>query len=782
MLKSKPTAGRRARCLKGALATFGAMMPLVAAQTALGATAGDETSVKAGPGLEEIVVTARKQSEGLGDTPMSISALTAKSLQERQVERLADVARFVPNLVFDSGTGGTGGSANAQVFIRGIGQSDFLFTTDPGVGIYIDGVFFPRSLGAILDVVDLERIEVVRGPQGTLFGKNTIGGAISLTSARPTDTFGGHGELAVGNYNRLDFKGSVNIPLIEDRLTSSVAFSRQRRDGYVRRLSDDQSLGDVDSTAVRGQFLLKATDSVNVLIAADVTRRREQTIATSARAFANSALILNLWNAYAGRGTYGTQYDTGNPFTTNASGPSYSDLDLWGISGTVDWTFDNAKLKSISAYRSQDARFAGDDDNSPLQYLETNNYDHEHMFAQELQLTGQALQDRLTWLVGAFYLRESAHNRNHNWLYPGLYAGLERLAGPIDGSPLSAPTAPGGPGNPRNIGYDGNQMRYIAQDTDSAALYTHAIFKLTPKLNASAGVRYSYDKKEFESSVLRIDANVYILPPGTHASDSWNSVSPKFGLDYHWTSDVMSYVSVARGFKSGGFNGRPRQANAALQTFGPETAWAYEIGLKSSWFDRRLVSNVALFYTKYQDIQFTATQTVNNDIAAIVANAGEATIRGAELELAARPVPGFDLTLGVGYTDAGYDRIAPGVSGITTASKLPKTPEWTGSIGAQYAFELARGTLTLRSDYSYRSRSETTPTNTAILAQPAFGLLSARIALASSDGTRELALFGTNLTNKLYLTNGLEAVALFGQAEVNYGRPREWGLSASLRF
>jgi iron complex outermembrane receptor protein len=769
-------------CLRGALATLGAVMQLLATQTALGAGADEAASAKAGSGLEEIVVTARKRAEELGDTPVSISAFTAKSLQERQVERLDDVARFVPNLVFDSGTGGTGGSANAQVFIRGIGQSDFLFTTDPGVGIYIDGVFFPRSLGAILDVVDLERIEVVRGPQGTLFGKNTIGGAISLTSARPTDTFGGHGELAVGNYNRLDFKGSVNIPLIEDRLASSIAFSRQRRDGYVRRLSDGNSLGDVDSTAARGRLLLKAADNVNVLLAADVTRRREQTIATSGRAFSNSGLILNLWNAYAGRGTFGTQYDTGDPFTTNASGPSYSDLDLWGVSGTVDWTFESAALKSISAYRSQKARFAGDDDASPLQYLETNNNDHEHMFSQELQLTGQALQDRLTWLVGAFYLRESANNHNHNWLYPGLYAGLERLAGPINGSALSAPTAPGGPGNPLNIGYDGNQMRYIAQDTESAALYTHAIFKLTPKLNASAGVRYSHDKKEFDTSVLRIDANVYVLPPGTHASNSWNSVSPKLGLDYHWTSDVMSYVSVSRGFKSGGFNGRPRQANAALQTFDPETAWAYETGLKSSWLERRLVANAAVFYTKYQDIQFTATQTVNNDIAAVVANAGEATIKGVELELAARPVSGFDLTLAVGYTDASYDRIAPGVSGITTASKLPKTPEWTGSVGAQYAFALPRGMLTLRSDYSYRSYTETTPTNTAMLAQPAFGLLSARIALASNDGTREVALFGTNLTDKLYVTNGLEAVALFGQAEVNYGRPREWGLSASVRF
>lgn len=782
MVESAPTVRRQTGGLKGLLVTLGVLMHLLGAEGAFGAGADGQTSPKVVSGLDEIVVTARKQNETLGNTPLSISAFTAESLQERQVERLADVARFVPNLVFDSGTGGTGGSANAQVFIRGIGQSDFLFTTDPGVGIYIDGVFFPRSLGALLDVVNLERIEVVRGPQGTLFGKNTIGGAISLTSARPADTLGGHVELAVGNYDRLDFKGYVNMPLVEDRLGSSLAFSRQRRDGYVRRLSDGTSLGDVDSTAARGQLLFKASDNMNVLLAADVTRRREQTIATSGRAFANSALILNLWNAFAGRGTYGTQYDTGNPFTTNASGPSYSDLDLWGISGTLDWTLGGAALKSISAYRSQRARFAGDDDNSPLQYLETNNYDREHMFSQELQLSGKGLNDRLNWLVGAFYLRESARNHNHNWLYPGLYGGLERLAGPINGSPLSAPTAPGGPGNPRNIALDGNQMRYIAQDTDSAALYTHAIFKLTSKLNASAGLRYSYDKKEFEASVLRIDANVYILPPGTHASDSWNSVSPKFGLDYHWTSDVMTYVSAARGFKSGGFNGRPRQANAALQTFDPETAWAYEAGLKATWFDRRLVSNIAIFHTKYRDIQFTAVQTVNNDIAAVVANAGEATIQGFEVELAARPTAGLDLTLGVGYTDASYDRIAPGVTGITTASKLPKTPEWTGSVGAQYAFDLPRGRLSLRSDYSYRSYTETNPTNTPMLAQPGFGLLSARVAFASSDGARELALFGTNLTNKLYVTNGLEAVALFGQAEVNYGRPREWGLSASMRF
>ncbi len=735
-------------------------------------------------GIEEIRVMARRREESLQDIPVSVTALSTDDMEMRNMSDLTNVANFTPNLTFDRGSGNTGGSANAQVFIRGIGQADWLFTIEPGVGVYVDGVYFARQMGNALDLVDLERVEVLRGPQGTLFGKNTIGGAIQLISKKPTGETGGFIEGAVGSYNRMDVRGSADFA-VTDTLAAKFSFAMLNRDGYVKRLIDDVDLGDINSSAARLQFAWKASDNVQVHVAADYNRRREESVPDVALQFVDNAFFLNLWNAYAGFGTYSSAFETEDPLTTNATGPSQSDYDIWGVSTTVDWQMSWAEFKSVTAYRETDAAFAGDADNSPLPYLEQNNINSIWQFTQEFQLSGRDFDDKLDWLIGAFYMREKAKDFFETRLGFGLFDGLEALPGPIDGSPLSAPTAAGGPGNPNNVGLDIHSIRNISQDTDSYAAFAHASYRLLEPLSVTAGIRYTREEKKFEAERILGGSRIVSIPAGTTTEKAWNAWSPKVGLEYHITDEKMLYTSVSRGFKSGGFNGRPASVAVATRPFDPETVWAYEAGFKTSWLDRRLLLNAAAFYSDYNGIQLTAfVASPAGGLLTVVDNAAKAKIKGFEFELAAKPTSQLSLNAALGYTDAEYTELAPGVNIVTLDSKFVKTPKWTYNVGAQYDVPVSgdSGTVTARVDWSYRSAVENNPSNIVSLRQDGFGLLSARIVYRAPGDAWEFAVFGTNLTDELYLTNGIEALAVFGTADGVYGRPREWGASAKFNF
>ncbi len=710
-------------------------------------------------GIEEITVTARRRAESIQETPISITAMTSSDLEMRNITNLTNIDRFTPNLTFERGSGNTGGNSNAQVFIRGVGQQDFLFTTEPGVGIYVDGVYFSRQMGNTLDLIDLERVEVLRGPQGTLFGKNTIGGAIQLISKKPTGKFGGWSELTMGSYHRVDVKGGINVP-ITPKLAAKLSVASLNRDGYVTRLIDGVKLGDVNADSARLQLKWKAADNLNVLLSGDYSRRREQSIPDVAVAFNDNAFFLNLWNTYAGLGTYSSAYATNNPYTTNATAKSKSDLDAWGLSGTVDWQLDNFAVKSITAYRTTDAAFSSDPDNSPLPYLETSNDTHVSQFSQEMQFSGDWMNSRLHWLGGLFYLHETGHDHFISRLGQGLYAGLGSLALDLD------------------------SIRNTSIKTDSYAAFTHASYDLTSKLGLSAGIRFTHEKKDFTASYFKTGAQLLVVPP-TLTSASWSAWSPKVSLEYHLTQNLMTYVSASKGFKSGGFNGRPSSLDVATSIFNPETVWSYEAGIKSTWLDRRLLLNVAGFISKYNDIQLTAIiATPAGGLIAAVDNAGKADINGVEAELSARPVPNLDINASLGYIDAHYTELLPGVQVVTLDSKFVKTPKWTYNIGAQYTVPLGErvGDVTARVDWSYRSTTYMTPNNIPILAQPGYGLLSARLTYKSTDDTWEVAVFGNNLTDKAYITNGLEAINVTGTADATYARPREWGASIKANF
>jgi iron complex outermembrane receptor protein len=722
--------------------------------------AADASAAARPAAVETLIVTAEKRPEPLQETPISITAFSARDLQIRNVENLSNIASYTPNLVFEAGAGDTGSSNTAQIFIRGIGQSDFLFTTDPGVGLYLDGVYLPTSVGSLMDLNDIQQIEVLKGPQGTLFGQNTIGGAINITTRPPSATFGGQAAVELGNYSTRNFQGEVNIPL-SNHLLSSLSFSSRNEDGWVKRPADHSMEGDIDSQVVRGQLLWSPSNAFDLRLIADYTRKREHAIPEFELGVDGGVALLGLWNALVG-GPAGTPYNADaistDPTIDRGTGPNYSNLNVGGVAATATWRLDDTTtLKSITSYRRQTAGFGIDTDHSAANYIFQTVADTQDQVSQELQLTGSMFGGRLSYATGLTYYGLTGEDRYHLSIAPGLY--------PI-------------------VGIDIDELIYTHLDSKSYSAYGHLNYDLTDQLSISAGLRYTDVDKS-------LDENLHLLASkatkfDVHPSDSWDAFTPQFGVQYQVTPDAMVYASASRGFKAGGFNGRSSTGFIASTPFDPEYVWTYEAGAKTAWFEHRLVLNGAAFYTDYTDLQLLTVlpdPSSGGAVAAVVQNAGRARIQGFELEAKAVPVENLGLDLGVGYLDGRYTHLSSNVSGVTLDSTLPKTPRWTLTAGGDYKVSLGeKGSVTARIDYSYRSTVQEVANNSPLLVQRGFGLLSANLRYAPNDDNWDVALYGSNLTDERYITNGLDAASSLGIAGVSYGRPREYGVRLGYRF
>ncbi|KQZ21990.1 TonB-dependent receptor [Caulobacter sp. Root1472] len=721
--------------------------------------------------IEEVVVTARRREERLQDTPVAVTALAGEALESRGVESVDQIAKFAPSIRFDGAAALSGGNYNATVFIRGVGQNDFAIFSDPGVGVYVDGVYYARSIGGTLDAFDVSRIEVLRGPQGTLFGKNTIGGAVIITTDQPKDEFGGKIEGVTGSYDRLDVKGHVDIPLGE-KVAVRLSAARLTRDGYGKRLLTGDDLGDRNATAARAQLRWEASDAVTVSLSADYTRAREHSapqkllVIGAVPGFAVGPFMAN-FNTYVAPGlgitapngarTLNTSFLTDSPFTTYGTGPNINDLDLWGGSATVDWNLGEISFKSITAVRGLKATFARDGDNTPFTFRETFNHDVQAQYSQEFQLSGLSFGERLTWVTGAYVFQERGTDSG----YAKLALGLAPGASPPPYSPSAAV--------------------YTKVTSTTYALFAQGSLSLTDRLSATVGARYNRDEKDYVLDHRRIrDGGVIaqVRPGG-----SWNSFTPKVGLEFKATPDVLLYASVGKGFKSGGFNARPLNDASEVTEYQPETLLTYEAGAKTAWLDRRLILNVAGYFSDYQDIQVTVNQTPRN----FVANAAAGEVKGVEVELQAKPTANWSFNFGGGYMDAKYTEVGSGLAAgqvlpITLATHFVKAPKWTLNGGVEYGRELpGGGRLTARVDWTRYSTVYNDVANDPDLTQPGYDLFGARLAYASPDRVWQAALFGTNLSDERYMVSG-NASSGFGLKEASFGRPREWGLSLSRKF
>jgi iron complex outermembrane receptor protein len=796
-------------------------------------------------GIQEIIVTAQKRAENVQTVPISITAFTAESLSSRGISDVTAMGNLAPNVSLDAGTPFSGSSSVLSAFIRGIGQNDFAFNLDPGVGVYLDGIYLARSVGANQDLLDVERVEILKGPQGDLFGRNTIGGAISIVTRRPAKEFGGKLEVTAGSHHRIDIKGMVNIP-IADTLFSSFSFATKKNDGYQKLATfpgfasgvigdgfpyfgqgHPNSFGGEDQYNLRGKLLWKATPDITVTLTGDYLRQNNDGVASTVLKthtdpanpahvfgplyngclagalppFAVAGVCNNILNgtSLGGLGLtnpslfYGDQFISPDIDTTYATGNSFSRMRNYGGSLVLDWDLGSAQIKSTTGYRELHWQSAQDEDGSPLPILQTSFDMNQHQFSQELQLTGKAMSDRLSYVLGAYYFDEGG-NLHDNVTFPG---GLLQIDG----------------------------QNFLG--TKNYAAYAHLNFKVSDTLGITLGGRYTHEKKNFTG--LQQDANgffykmngyytvnaasqaalcatgqaapsligippgvfcypnpavptqVYPLAPAGGFRQSFNNFSPKIGIEYKPSDDVMVYGSFSKGYKTGGWTTRltaPQPAGTPAPTFGPEKATTWELGVKSQFADRKVQLNLSSFYTTYNGIQLNFQVGTSPTLQ----NAGKAEIYGFEAELLARPLPDLTLSAGLGFTHARYDTLSPFVTGVTLDSRLPKTPEWKFTFSPQYRIDLGgHGDVLLSADYTRTSSLFNDTENSILLKRPASDMLNTSITYRAPAKNWELAVGATNLTDERYLTTGQGQIA----GAVTYGtynRPREYYVSARVTF
>ena len=767
----------------------------------LAALSGQETSSEAVAQravLEAITVTARRRAEALQDTPISISAVTSESLDARGIDTVTQIGDFTPNVKFNSSVPISASNATAAIFIRGIGQNDYQLSADPGVGLYLDGVYISRGVGNVLDVLNIERVEVLRGPQGTLFGRNTIGGAVSVVTKKPHKEFEGRLELTTGRYGRFQGKGTINVPL-SDGIYASLSGFYHRRDGYVKGvIPEAPDLGDTDTVAGRLALRFQPTDNFTFDIALDGTRSREESAPVVAIAIDETAGAPAAWNAFysaapgicadltnAARLTdqrcYNGQwalapFESGSTYSSpfgvfNSTGSrpyqSGSEIDIWGISGTAEWTLNESlTAKSITSYRQVDGFWTRDSDHSPASIVQTLNDWTQHHFSQEVQLLGEALDGDLHWVFGGYFSDESG---NH-----------EDLVAIVDAVFLSGAVLEG----------------------QSIAGFAQVTYDILENLSLTAGARWTQDKKTFgndnqfvvdvgflSGAPLNPDGSGLMTgdplmgPLGARETIKDTAWTPMASLSYRWSPQLYTYVSYSEGFKGGGFTQRVFPPFAFIPSFQPETSKTYEAGFKADLFDQRVRLNGAIFLNKYDSLQVTVNDPTLG-FAPIIQNAAKAEIKGFELELETRPVPELHIQAGVGYLDAAYEEVDLRAlsAGVTPDSRLQNAPEWTLSASASYDIAIADyGFLAPRVDWSYRSEVYNDAVNTPLLVQDGYHLLNASFAFTDADEWFVVRFGVKNITNETYLVSGY-ADDFGGMIEGVYGRPREWYLSTRVNF
>lgn len=725
-------------------------------------------------GLEEIVVTARKREENLQTTPVSVTAFSEAALQARQIETVTDVGRFTPNVDFERGASLAGSSNAVTIFIRGVGQSDFNLTIDPGVAVYLDGVYISRSLGALFDTANVEQIQVLRGPQGTLFGKNTIGGAILVTSKGPSDHFEADIAATTGSFNRADIKGSINIP-VSDSLSVRASGALLTRDGHMRRLIDGGRSGNQNTLSGRVVASWEAADNLTFTMSADGTRSNEEgppikLLQINEAAFFPTVHNQLLFGATCARGVagretnpncYTSQWLTDSFYTNNNSERNRSTSRVWGTSLTVDWKTDFANIRTITAYRRLKNNGFVEGDGAPLKISGTANDYRQRQFSQEIQLSNSAFDDRLDWLFGIYYLKEKGEDINTlTWSIGSLHSG-----GKVD--------------------------------NDSYAAFTQNSFKITPRMSLTLGLRYTHEVKRFlpdqfisalvpaAESILaargsrdieggRLTAGDILLP-NVEVSTSVDRVNPQVTLDYKFSPYVFGYLTYSQGFKSGGFTQRVFPPLPVTPSFEPEKVDNYEAGVKLELFDRKLRLNLAAFLLDYRNLQVVVT----NFVAPIITNAGKVRSQGFEGEVEAALTPGWRINGSFGYTDAYYKERPVNAR---VGDHLAFTPKWTASAGTSLTlFETGQTSLALRGDWSYKSANFKDAPNTPVLRQKGFSLVNISAELVVNENL-SFSTGVTNLTKTKYFSVGYADLTGSGGANAIVGRPREWFLSARYSF
>jgi len=736
-LKSGPAISLLAT-LMGGTALFGAAPSLAQG------TGGSELTA-------DIIVTARKREESIIDVPISITVMSAEEIRARNATRIRDLGNSVPNVAFL----GAEGNATTTFTVRGVtSQSRINVGFESGIGVYVDGVLVGRQIGFNQELYDVARVEFLRGPQGTLFGKNSITGAINVVTRQPSDELTADAELSYGSYNEFQARGYVSAPIVAGKAAFSVSGYYLKRDGFQQNLFDGTEVWNEDSRGARAKLLLTPTDNLRITIAGDTLDESNVT---------PGPVI-----------TSGYGFVPGNTRNTNENVPGLSNRKVDGVSGTIELdTAFGATLTSITAYRELKSDRRNDTDAGPADVVASFIDQRQEQFSQELRISSNGT-GRFGYVGGVYYYDSTVTSSSES-----CFGAIVNVPGFLRGR-------------------CGNTFGDI--NTKSMAIFGNADFKIIESLTVTGGIRYTVEDKRLAFQQVGFPFIAPSLPLGTdRLSDE--DLSPTVTIRWQPSSDMSVYATASRGFKSGGWNVDNITSFAitsfsALQ-FQAESLWNYEIGFKASVLDRKLNFSGAIFQMDYSDLQVSKLEPVlggGGALVAVTSNAGEARIRGFEAEATVTPLTGLLLSGGVGYADAKYTDYADTVriAGVLTpvnfaGNKLNGAPEWTVNASAQFDAPLADAlALSMRADFSHISSYFFTRENTAAQSIPGRSLVNGQIGIRGGDGKWDLFLFGRNLFDKQYLVsrgNGGFAFPGIGTSTVEgYGAPRTIGVRGSIHF
>ena len=796
-----------ARSSLAAAAITVAVTGFLGAQPTIAASGGAADEPGPDNQLQEVIVTAQFRKQSAQTAPLAITAVSGQQLDERSIASVTDLNGVAPNVNITAGTATNG--PVAQIFIRGIGQSDGHPGLEPGVGLYVDDVYHGIMLGSEMDLTDLDRIEVLRGPQGTLSGKNSIGGAIKLFSKKPDADTDGYAEVAYGSFNRINVRAGGNFTLIDDKLFVRVSGTSKTADGYMTRLdygcvnSGSSGIfqgglapgcklgteGGQDLHAARVALRWTPNDAIENNFIASVT-------ADNSEVPALKLLYSNNRQKYPNGQPYipggGSQFITGpTSYTTYAtysvlgfSDPAFYDgkpgagvhagvslpttnpTNYYGLTDSLTWKLaEQYSFTAITGYLRYKGAFVSEIGDSPYPTQVLDDTWSERQFTEEIRLNGTSFQ-LLDWTVGGYYYDESA-----------LFGGLKLLS----------------PGLISESLFTGNDP--ITSKSKSG--FAHSVFHATDALSVIAGVRYTSESKDYTFQRLNpYDTSVASYTPvgplnGTTGTYSGSHTDYRVGLEYQWDPAVMTYAQYSTGYRGGGVNPRPFIPLQEVP-FQPETLRTAEIGVKSHLFDRSLLLNVSAFYSKYDNMLFTdsSPSVVNGLVLSALnltpVNVGSSDIKGAEAEFQWRPIGALQIDGSASYLNFNLTSInqsAAKISGVSPNTKEPYAPDRMASLGLQYTVDLASwGALVPRVDAQYQSSFFTDITNTALGEVSGRTLMNAHLTWRSAKDDWQGTLAVTNVTDKFYYINKINSVAPTFITQGQPGAPREWLVSVRRNF
>lgn len=696
--------------------------------------------------VSDIVVTAQRRAQNLQEVAASVSAFDASSLESQSVQDLTNLNAKVPNVVLAP----VGAFPYASAFyIRGLGFADVESTSEPSVGVEMNGVYLARNSGALQDFFDVESVEILRGPQGTLYGRNTIGGVVSVRTKRPGDELGAEMRVTFGDHGRREGRLAIEAPL-GDVFAIRLSGMYKNYDGYNYNATLDKKLGDNEVWAGRVTLVAKPTDNLELTLIGDYDRERG-----SGGAFRNASLPGNVYYDFSpDTGTPNPVIPAGNsnpndPYTVYGNTDIYAHLDTWGLAFNLDWTVDNAKVTAITGYREFKDEVLTDFDASAVDFFSALRDQKHKQFSQELRVASDG-DTMLDYVFGLYFMRQS-------------YDIDSTQGGLIYGG--------------------GHTVQTAGQTNTAYAVFGQADLHATPELTLTAGGRYSYEEKRFTNQPL-------FYPDSMTYNGSWRNFSPKLGANYQFTPEVMAYASWTKGFRSGGFNGRASTFTSA-GPYDAETVSSLEAGIKTELFDRRVRFNLSGFRSTYNNMQTGVQGLTDAGIyEAVINNAGKARIDGVEAELQWILGGGFSINANGSWLNARYidyiaDLTADGIDNPTDNSDLPMiyAPKWSGSVGLFYNGDLSFGRLNgsvnaVYMDDIYTSGGVINRTSD-VQVRPSNVLVDASLSVEADAGWR-VGVWVKNAFDKTVINNTFNLGAL-GNLRI-YQPPRTFGVDLGFRF